>query len=130
MAAPLPSDRSFGMLFAGVLALWAAYSWWNRGEGFPWAFGLSAVTLAVTLVRPRWLRPANRAWTELAALLNRVTSPLILAIIFYAVFTPAAVAMRLAGRDAMKRRFDPAGKTYWVERNPPGPDPAGLPNQF
>jgi len=130
MSAPLPSDRSFGMLFAGVFALWGAHSWWSHGEAFPWAFGLSAVTLAVTLGRPGWLRPANRAWTKLAELLNRVMGPLALAVIFYAVLSPLAMAMRLVGRDVMKRRFDPAAHTYWVERDPPGPDPAGLPNQF
>jgi hypothetical protein len=49
---------------------------------------------------------------------------------FFCVLTPMALLMRMTGRDAMKRRFDPTARTYWIERDPPGPDPAGLPNQF
>ena len=127
---PLPSNRSFGTLFVVVFALLGAYSWWRGGAVFPWAFGLSALTLAVTLAKPDWLAPANRAWMKLAELLNRVVSPVVLGVIFYGMFTPIAWGMRRAGRDAMHRRFEPAARTYWVERDPPGPDPAGLPNQF
>ena len=128
--APLPSNRSFGTLFVVVFTLLGAYSWWRGGAVYPWAFGLSALTLAVTLAKPDWLAPANRAWMKLAELLNRVVSPIVLGVIFFGIFTPTAWVMRLAGRDAMKRRFDPATRTYWIERAPPGPDPAGLPNQF
>jgi hypothetical protein len=127
---PLPSNRSFGTLFVVVFGLLGAYSWWRGGAAYPWAFGLSVLTLVVTLVKPDWLAPANRAWMKLAELLNRVVSPVVLGVIFYGMFTPIAWAMRRAGRDAMKRRFEPAARTYWVERDPPGPDPTGLPNQF
>ena len=127
---PLPSNRSFGILFVVVFGLLGAYSWWRGGTVYPWAFGLSVLTLVVTLAKPEWLAPANRAWMKLAELLNRVVSPIVLGVIFYGVFTPTAWVMRLAGRDAMKRRFEPATRTYWIERAPPGPDPAGLPNQF
>ena len=127
---PLPSNRSFGTLFVVVFGLLGAYSWWRGGAAYPWAFGLSALTLAVTLAKPDWLAPANRAWMKLAELLNRVVSPVVLGVIFYGMFTPIAWVMRWAGRDAMKRRFEPDARSYWVERDPPGPDPAGLPNQF
>ena len=126
----LPSNRSFGTLFVVVFGLLGAYSWWRGGAVYPWAFVLSALTLAVTLAKPDWLAPANRAWMKLAELLNRVVSPVVLGVIFFAIFTPTAWVMRLAGRDAMKRGFEPAARTYWVQRDPPGPDPAGLPNQF
>ena len=127
---PLPSNRSFGTLFVVVFGLLGGYSWWRGGAVYPWAFGLSVLTLAITLARPDWLAPANRAWMKLAEWLNRIVSPIVLGVIFYGIFAPTAWVMRLAGRDAMKRRFEPAARTYWVERDPPGPDPAGLPNQF
>ena len=125
-----PSNRSFGTLFVVVFALLGGYWWWRNNTYFPWAFGLSALTLLVTLVKPDWLAPANRAWMKLAELLHRVVSPVALCIMFFCVLTPMALVIRMTGRDAMKRRFDPAARTYWIERAPPGPDPAGLPNQF
>ena len=127
---PLPSNRSFGILFTVVFALAGAYLWWKRLHGVAWLFSASGLTLLVTLLVPAWLTPFNRAWMKLAELLNRVVSPLVLGLIFYGMFTPIAWGMRLAGRDALRRRFEPEAKTYWLERDPPGPDPSGLPNQF
>jgi hypothetical protein len=38
--------------------------------------------------------------------------------------------MRLMGKDPLHRRFDPTATTYWIERQPPGPEPHGMRNQF
>ena len=97
---------------------------------YPWAFALSVLVLLLTLGKPDWLAPANRAWMKLAEILHRIVSPIALGIMFFGVLTPMALVMRLFGHDAMKRRFDTPAATYWIERDPPGPDPSGLPNQF
>ena len=129
-ANPLPSNRSFGTLFVALFGLVGTYFWWRGSAIYLWPCGLSALTLLVTLAKPAWLTPANRAWMKLAELLNRIVSPIVLGVIFFGIFTPTAWVIRLLGRDAMKRRFEPATPTYWVERDPPGPDPSGLPKQF
>src|SRR5262249_3685857 len=49
-----------------------------------------------------------------------IVSHLILAVIFYLVFTPIGLIMRLFGRDPMQRSFEPSAKTYWVSHNPGG----------
>ena len=67
---------------------------------------------------------------KLAEILNRIVSPVVLGIMFFGLFAPMGWAMRLAGRDVLRRRLEPKARSYWVEREPPGPDPAGLPNQF
>lgn len=126
----LPSNRSFGILFTVVFALVGAYFWWKSLTGIAWWLAASTLTLLVTLTVPDWLAPFNRAWMKLAELLNRIVSPLVLGLIFYGIFTPIAWGMRLAGRDALRRRFEPESTTYWLKRDPPGPNPDGLPNQF
>ena len=92
--------------------------------------GLAGLTAALTIVRPRWLAPLNRAWMRVGELLHRVVSPLVLGIIFYGVFTPDGLVMRLARRDPIKRRFEPGLPTYRVERDPPGPADDSFPEQF
>lgn len=127
---PLPSDRSFGFVFVVFFALLSAVGWWRGWTWALWPAALSGLTLVVTLVRPSALRPLNRLWMRLAELLNRVVSPVVLGIIYFALFTPVALFMRVIGRDALHRRFDPIARSYWVHREPPGPDPKSLPNQF
>lgn len=126
----LPSDRSFGFLFVVVFAVLAAVGWWHDSAWAPWASLFSALTLAVTMLRPTALRPLNRQWMRLAELLNRFVSPVVLGVIYFGMLTPIAWVMRLAGRDPLLRRIEPSAPSYWILREPPGPDPKNLPNQY
>lgn len=130
MDARLPSNRSFGWLFTFVFALIGLYSLAGEGTVYPWMFGLAGLVAAATVIRPRWLAPLNRAWMAFGALLHRLIGPVALGIVFYGVFAPVGLAMRIAGRDAMRRRFEPAARTYWVERDPPGPAAGSFRDQF
>ena len=107
--------------------------WWWRGSAFyPWAFALSALVLLVTLGKPDWLAPANRAWMKLAEILHRIVSPIALGIMFFGVLTPdgARDAPHRPRRDEAPIR--PAGRppTGSNAELRPGPIPSGLPNQF
>ena len=128
---PLPSERSFGLLFAGIALVAAATLAWkghpSSAAGFVGGAGLLA---SIAWLRPRWLAAPNRWWFRFGMLLHRIVSPIVLGLIFFGVITPFAVVMRIAGRDALARRFDPAQKTYWIERDPPGPEPDSFRNQF
>jgi hypothetical protein len=130
MSQSVPSNRSFGWLFTIVFALLGGYSFWQDGWLYPWALTLAAITAGVTLARPVWLAPFNRAWMRFGELLHHVVSPVVLGLIFYGVFTPVGFVMRLAGRDIMRRRFEPGSASYWIERNPPGPAADSFKDQF
>lgn len=115
----LPSNRSFGWTFTGVFLIAGGYGLWKGGGALAWLLAAAALTAALTLVRESWLTPFNRAWMRFGEMLGRVVSPLVLGVIFFGVFTPVAVVMRLCGRDALARRFEPQRPSYGVQRDPP-----------
>ena len=124
------SDRSFGFVFALfflALALWPAV---HRGVPRWWALAVSVVFLLLALARPSVLSPLNRMWTRLARALNKIVNPVVTAALFYLVFTPVGVLMRLTGADPLRLRFDKGAKTYWIEKQPPGPPPETMARQF
>ncbi|MBF0130716.1 MAG: hypothetical protein HQL33_12065, partial [Alphaproteobacteria bacterium] len=43
---------------------------------------------------------------------------------------PTGLILRALGKDPLRRSFDPGAKTYWIPREPPGPAPDSLKNQF
>lgn len=129
-AVPLPSDRSFGLTFVFVLGALAGWLWW-REHGGAWMAGLgAALLLAVSLAYPRILHPFNRAWMAFGAVLQRIVSPVVLGVMFFGVITPLGWALRVGGRDEMRRRFEPDAPSYWIDRDPPGPAPGSLNQQF
>jgi hypothetical protein len=132
MQAPkLPTDRSFGLLFTVVFALLAGWSAWRGGHLWPWWAGASGLFLVVSLIVPRILRPLNVAWMWLGLLLSMIVSPIVMGLIYFIVVTPMALFFKLTGRDALMRKYQPALGSYWIKRDPPGPDgPSSFPNQF
>ena len=128
---PMPSDRSFGWTFVVVFALIAAWQAWAARPWIAYLFlGLCVAFLIATLTRPAVLHGLNRAWMRFGALLHNIVNPVVLGGIYFLVFTPVAMVMRLAGRDALRRKLDAQAKSYWIDRTPPGPPPDSLPNQF
>ena len=126
----LPSDKSFGFTFAVVFLLVGGWLWWKASR---WGLPLLAVSAAFALVAtlvPRVLHPLNIAWMYLGALLNMIVSPVIMGVIYFVVFTPVSLFFRLTRRDALRRGFDAVLPSYWLERQPPGPDGSTLPRQF
>jgi hypothetical protein len=65
-----------------------------------------AVLALSGLAAPGTLRPAYRAWMKLGLLMSRVTTPLIMGIVFFLVVTPMGIARRVLGKDSLARRFD------------------------
>jgi hypothetical protein len=124
------SDRSFGVVFAIVFLLIAAWPLLQGAAPRWWALGGSAAFALVAVLRPRLLAGLNRWWIKLGIFLGKVVSPVALGILFYGVLVPTGVAMRIAGKDPLRLKRDAAAATYWIRRTPPGPPPDSMTNQF
>jgi hypothetical protein len=124
------SDRTFGLVFA--IFFLAVALWPLRRGGTPrWgSLALSGVCLLLALVLPTALHLPNVLWTSLGVLLNRVVNPIVTALLFYLIFTPAGFLMRLSGKDPLRLRFETNMKSYWIDRRPPGPPPGTMAQQF
>ena len=93
----MPSERKFGWTFAAIfLLIGAVYH--------PWMIALAGVIAIVTLTRAEWLAPAKHAWMKLGELLNKVVSPVVMGVIYFVIFTPVAIVMRLAMCEQPSRR--------------------------
>jgi hypothetical protein len=110
--------------------LWLAFfgglaCWHGLVRGHPAAaavLGVLALTVGpLGLVRPRLVRPIYVGWMILAFPVGWVLSRVVLALVFYGVFTPLGLLSRLAGRDTLARRPQPGAASYWT----PKPAPAG-----
>lgn len=127
----LPSERTFGAFFAALFSLAAAFAIYSR-----WPIGSVAGFLVASVAfggaasfAPRALVPLNKLWFALGELLGKIVGPIVLGIIFFGILTPCAVIGRIVGRDELRLRRRGI-ETYWIERNPAGPEPQSFKNQF
>ena len=126
------SDRSFAFVFTAFFAIVGGLRF--RGTGLDpmtyAAFGASGVFLLLGLVAPRLLHPLNVVWMKFAVLLNRIVSPIVMGLLFFFTITPMAILLRAMGKDLLRLKMDKDAKSYWIDRDPPGPPPESMSNQF
>jgi Saxitoxin biosynthesis operon protein SxtJ len=65
------------------------------------------------LFKPSIVRPVYVGSMILAFPIGWTVNKIILACMFYGIFTPMALLFRMIGRDSLARRRKPAAETYW-----------------
>jgi Saxitoxin biosynthesis operon protein SxtJ len=124
------SDRTLGLVFTAFFSLVALLPLLRHHAMRGWAAVLSGLFLLVALVAPRALNPLNRAWTALAVVLHKITNPIFLGVLYFLVFTPFGWLLRLCGKDFLRLKSAEEEQSYWIVRQPPGPEPESMSNQF
>jgi uncharacterized membrane protein YcfT len=121
--------RKFG-LSVGIafLALTGLLLWRGR-ETIAYVTGTLSVLLMVGgVVVPTKLGPIERAWMAMAHRISKVTTPLIMGIVYFLVVTPIGLLMRLLGRNPLAH---PRRETsFWVDRAEDKVKTGGMRHQY
>ncbi len=91
---------------------------------------ISATFFILAAVAPSLLKPVYIGWMKLGFILNWINTRLILFIIFYLLFTPMAVAIRLFKVDLLDRKIDRLKGSYWKKREKVPFSPLNYERQF
>ena len=115
----LPSNRKFGFFFTFIFVVTSAYFYYSANEIWAYLFMAKAlIFLLITLIKSDALIPLNKLWMRFGLLLGMIVSPIVLGIIFFGLFTPIAMLMRLSGRDELRLKFSPE-VSHWITRSEP-----------
>ena len=99
----------FGIFFPWILE--RSTPWW------PWILG--GVLISWALVAPASLGPIHRGWMRFGLVMSKITTPIILGILYYLAVLPTGAIRRFLGYDSMARRFDSSTPSYRVESRKP-----------
>src|SRR5215510_7048838 len=100
--------RSFGLMVGGIFTLigvWPAV--WRGQPPRLWSLLLGGLLMALALIRPRSLAQVYHLWMTVGALLGWINTRIVLGVLFYGLFTPVGLFMRLRGKDPMRRTLAP-----------------------
>ena len=126
----LPSNRIFGYFFAFIFVALGAYLGF---KGIPAVSAvlvlLACILAAIATFKSNMLLPLNRLWMQFGILLSVIISPLIMGFIYFGLFTPMGIVMRLFRRDELRLKLE-ARQTYWKSRSRQARDSGAFKNQF
>jgi hypothetical protein len=108
--------REFGLLTGAIVAgLFGLFFPWLLERAIPlWPWIVAAVLGGWGLIAPQSLRPVYHGWMKFGLLLSKITTPIILGVVYFGVMLPIGLLMRLRGKDPMARKFDTGAKSYRV----------------
>lgn len=99
--------RDFGLITSGLLvALFGILFPWLLSATYPqWPWWIAIVLTSFAVMMPTTLRPVYRVWMAIGTVLGRINTWIILMVIFYLIFTPMGMFMRLIRKNPLEHRL-------------------------
>lgn len=116
--------RNFGLTTGGIVAVLFGLCFpWLLDRPIPrWPFVILVALGGVGLVAPMALRPVYHGWMRFGLLMSKITTPLIMGLVFFVVVTPMSLLMRLMGKDYMARRLRDGAPSYRIKSDATPPN--------
>lgn len=120
--------RRFGLTVGCAFLVFAGIAWWRDHPALaPVLGGLGGLLCVAGMAVPAQLGPVDRAWMKLAHLISKVTTPIVMGVMYLLVLTPVGLLRRTLGGNPMVHT--PEGDSYWKSR-PAGSRAGNLTRQF
>lgn len=113
------SEKSFGIVFALVFFIIALYPIIDSKGIQMWALITSFIFFILSFLFPRIFYFPNRLWFNFGLFLGSIIAPIIMALIYFMVFFPTGLIMRILGKDLLKKKLDDKSQSYWIKRDQP-----------
>lgn len=109
--------REFGLTTGAIVGvLFGLFFPWVLERPIPrWPWVIFGILALMALAVPNALRPVYHGWMRFGHFMSRITTPVIMGIVFYLVITPMGLVMRIMGKDYMSRRLRDQAASYRIE---------------
>jgi len=107
--------RRFGLTVGAAFLVLSGISWWRGHTVAPVVVGgLALLLISAGLAIPTKLTPVERGWMTLAHAISKVTTPIVMAIIYLVILTPVGLLRRNLGSNPLVHQAGAAG--FWKTR--------------
>jgi predicted membrane-bound dolichyl-phosphate-mannose-protein mannosyltransferase len=122
-------DRRFVFTVAAAfVALTGILMWRGKPVTAMVPAALAAMLMLVSVLFPASIPRIHRAWMAGAHAISRITTPIILGMVYYLVLTPTGLIRRALGKSSLRPRL--SNDSYWVAREVKARPPADMRRQF
>ncbi len=116
----LPSNRKFGFFFTIIFVIFSTYFFFNEIYKSAYFFLIiSIIFFIITIFKADLLLPLNKLWMRFGFTLGLIINPIVLGIIFFLIFTPIGLIMRLFKRDELRIKIKKRD-SHWKLRSEKG----------
>jgi hypothetical protein len=110
------------------LVLTAVLVWRDHRTAYLATGGIGGVLVLGGLIAPTALLPVEKAWMAMAHAISKVTTPIVLGIVYFLVVAPIGVIMRALGKNPLVHGQREGG--FWIVRADDRAGRGGMEKQF
>lgn len=132
-----PAMRKFGLLLGLILIVLAGLILFRRGLPDNVVLStpliliiLGCLSFSLALIKPQSLRPVNSVMLIVSLCIGYRMTRVVLFVLFFGMFFPIGLFLRLIGKDFMKIKQRKNEPTYWILRAEETYDQARCRRQF
>jgi len=106
--------KHFGLLLGGILICFfgVLLPWFLNKQPGHWPFYFGFPLLLAGQFKPKALKRLYQFWMKVGAVLGWINTRILLALVYFLIFTPIGLTMRLVKSDPMHRKFDKNLSSY------------------
>lgn len=113
--------KVFSFIWAGIFILLGILQ--NINE----LYVLASIFILLGILHPTLLTSFYKVWIRLGEFIGGIISRVIIFILYFGLFTPVAMFLKLLGKDLLRKKINKNKFSYWVERER---QPESMKNQF
>ena len=108
--------RRFGLVTGAIVAMLFGIALpWFIGDQWPrWPWIVTGIFWIWALTAPATLFIIYRIWMKFGHVAGWINTRIILGLVFYLVFFPFGIILRMLGKDPMTRKLDGTSKSYRI----------------
>lgn len=92
-----------------------------------WALVIAFIFLVISALKTTLLSRFYVIWIKTADFIGGIISRIIIFFLYFGIFTPVALFLKLLGKDLLNKQLDKSISSYWIEREI---QPQSMKNQF
>jgi hypothetical protein len=121
--------RTFGLIWSFIFLVITIYPLVSSDDIRYWSLYICLGFLTISLIYPAFYAKIYfyQSWIKFGNFVGKINSKIIIFILFYFLFLPIGILLKVFRKDLLSKRIDSSATSYFIDREK---QPEGMENQF
>jgi len=111
--------KTFSLIWSFIFFLITIYPIFFGFDIRIWSFFPAIVFAIIAFFKPVMLKYFYIVWVKLGNIIGSIISKITMLILYFFIFTPVSIILKLLGRDLLNKKIILNKKSYWLSRKAP-----------
>ena len=117
----------FALIWSLIFSVIGIYPLIHANNIKIWSLVIAFIFVSIAIIKQKLLKKFYDIWIMIGEFIGGVISKIIMFALYFGVFTPYSIFLKIIGKDLLNKKIDKSRESYWTEREK---QPESMKNQF